>query len=50
MRHFDLHADTLSKCLKNKKSLIHNDFAISVERGLIFDEWVQVFSAFVPDE
>ena len=50
MRHFDLHADTLSKCLKNKKSLIHNDFAISVERGLIFDEWVQVFAAFVPDE
>ncbi len=50
MRHFDLHADTLSKCLKNRKSLIQNDFAISVERGRVFDEWVQVFAAFVPDE
>ena len=50
MRHFDLHADTLSKCLQNRKSLIQNDFAISVQRGLIFDQWVQVFAAFVPDE
>ena len=50
MRHFDLHADTLSKCLKGRKSLVHNDYAISVERGLIFDQWVQAFAVFVPDE
>ena len=50
MRYFDLHADTLSECLQQKKSLINNDLAISVERGLRFNEWVQVFAAFVPDE
>ena len=50
MRHFDLHADTLSKCLKERKSLVHNDLAISVERGLVFDQWVQAFAVFVPDE
>ncbi len=49
MRHFDLHCDTLNRCLKNRQSLLKNDGAISVERGLVFDQWVQVFAAFIHD-
>lgn len=49
MRHFDLHCDTLSKCAAEKTPLMANDFDISVERGQIFDCWVQAFAAFIGD-
>ena len=38
MRHFDLHCDTLSRCRNLKESLLHSEGAISVDRGLIFDQ------------
>ncbi|MEG2597580.1 MAG: membrane dipeptidase, partial [Oscillospiraceae bacterium] len=50
MRHFDLHCDTLARCQKEKSELLQNEFDISLERGQIFDEWVQVFAAFVHDD
>lgn len=49
MRHFDLHCDTLNRCLKGRQNLLQNDYDISVERGLVFDQWVQVFAAFIHD-
>ena len=50
MRHFDLHCDTLNRCLRGRRQLLHNDYDVSVERGLIFDQWVQVFAAFIHDD
>ena len=50
MRHFDLHCDTLSRCVKGKRSILQNEYDISVERGLIFDQWVQVFAACIDDD
>ena len=50
MRHFDLHCDTLSRCRSQKQGLFGNDGALSVERGLIFDQWVQAFAVFIDDE
>lgn len=50
MNHFDLHCDTLSACVAGKQSLLQNDCAISVERGMKFDHWVQVFAAFIHDD
>ncbi len=50
MRHFDLHCDTLCRCRGTHQSLLNSDGAISVERGLIFDRWVQAFAAFIDDE
>lgn len=49
MRHFDLHCDTLSRCAAAKETLLRNEGAVSVERGLIFDCWVQAFAAFIGD-
>lgn len=50
MRHFDLHCDTLSRCRNLKESLLHSEGAISVDRGLIFDQWVQAFAVFIDDD
>ncbi|MGI5893344.1 MAG: dipeptidase [Candidatus Merdivicinus sp.] len=50
MRHFDLHCDTLGRCRGQKQSLMQNDGAVSVDRGLIFDQWVQAFAVFINDE
>lgn len=50
MRHFDLHCDTLNRCLKGRQTILKNDYCVSVERGLIFDQWVQVFAAFIHDD
>ena len=50
MRHFDLHCDTLSRCAAEKASLVDNGFDISLEKGQIFDCWVQAFAAFINDD
>ena len=50
MRHFDLHCDTLSRCVAEKASLVDNGFDISLEKGQIFDCWVQAFAAFINDD
>ena len=50
MGHFDLHCDTLRKCLANRESLMTNSYDVSVERGLFLSPWIQVFAASVPEE
>lgn len=50
MGHFDLHCDTLNRCLCEKESLLENGGAISVKRGLGLGAWIQAFAAFIDDE
>ena len=50
MRHFDLHCDTLSRCRNLKESLLHSEGAISVDRGLIFDQWGQALAVVIDDD
>ena len=50
MRIFDLHCDTLYRAFTEKKSIIRNNFEISVERGSKFDEWIQCMAVWIPDD
>ena len=50
MNHFDLHCDTLGRCLRGRKSILRNDYDLSVERGFLFDKWIQVFAVFLDDD
>ena len=50
MRLFDLHCDTLYRAFKEKKSIISNDFEISVELGAEFNEWIQCMAVWIPDD
>lgn len=51
MRLFDLHCDTLYECAKKKIDLAVNRLQLSVDRGLsVFDDWVQTFAIWIPDE
>ena len=49
MRIFDLHCDTLHECVVRRQELYHNSLAVSLDKGLEFDEWVQTFAIFMPD-
>lgn len=44
---YDLHCDTLSKCLDNNESLFRNQYQLDLERGLKYDKWMQVFACFI---
>ena len=46
---FDLHCDTLSRCIKKSEPIAFADGHISLERGSRFERWGQVFAVFVPD-
>lgn len=50
MRLFDLHCDTLYKAFTEHKSLVSNDCHISLERGELFDKWIQCCAVWIPDE
>lgn len=50
MRLFDLHCDTLYKVFTEKKSLASNDCHISLEKGEMFDKWIQCCAVWIPDE
>lgn len=50
MRLFDLHCDTLYKAYTENKSIISNDFEISLEKGKFLDRWVQCMAVWIPDE
>lgn len=50
MRLFDLHCDTLYRAFTERKSIISNDFEISLECGEEFDEWVQCMAVWIPDD
>lgn len=46
IRYFDMHCDTLSKCVDENKSLIKNDCALDVERLGNFEKAVQFFGCY----
>lgn len=50
MKIFDLHCDTLFEALKENKSLNCADFHISLDKAAKYDEWIQCFAVFIPDE
>lgn len=50
MRFFDLHCDTLYRCLEEDASLCRNNFHISLQKGNAFENWGQCFAAWIPDE
>lgn len=47
---FDLHCDTLKRAIDENKSLFSKDFYIDIEKGLKYENWVQCFAIFIPDE
>lgn len=47
---FDLHCDTLYKALNDGKSIIDNDYHLSVLRGNKYSNWAQCFAVWIPDE
>lgn len=49
MQLFDLHCDTLYKAYTKGKSIIKNDFEISIERAGSFDKWIQCMAVWIPD-
>jgi len=49
MRVFDLHCDTLTRCMQNGEPLARASGHVSLERGGAFERWRQVFAVFVPD-
>mgnify|MGYP000056800652 CR=1 FL=1 len=50
MKVFDLHCDTLYRAVDENKSIIENDFDISILKGLKYEPWAQCFAIFIPDE
>lgn len=50
LRLFDLHCDTLYMCQKDKLDFKINNLQISLEKGLKYHPWVQLFAIWVPDE
>lgn len=50
MRFFDLHCDTLYKCLENNKNFYWNGFEVSLENTSKYDTYVGCFAVWIPDE
>lgn len=50
MRLFDLHCDTLYRAYTENKSIINNDFEISLEKGKFLDKWIQCMAVWIPDD
>lgn len=46
---FDLHCDTVSECLQTGQSLTKNELAVDLQRGKIFQRWIQTFAFWIPD-
>lgn len=49
MRFFDLHCDTLTKCLETGQTLSNNRLHVSFEKAAEFDRWRQCFALWFPD-
>ncbi len=47
---FDLHCDTLSKALDENKQFYENDLHISLKRAQKYDNYIECFAAWIPDE
>lgn len=50
MKYFDLHCDTLCKCVDKEASLDKNNFHIDINRLSCFDKATQVFACFIDDK
>lgn len=50
MRFFDLHCDTLYKCLENDENFYNNEFHISLEKAEKYDKYIGCFAVWIPDE
>ena len=50
MKYFDLHCDTLTKCMNDDTSLYKNDKQNSIEQLLKFETPIQLFAIFTNDE
>jgi len=49
MHVFDLHCDTLTRCVKFGEDLAHATGHVGLARSKCFGAWAQVFAVFVPD-
>ena len=49
MKYFDLHCDTLCKCLDKNASLEKNNFDIDIERLSAFEKATQTFACYIND-
>jgi len=49
MNFFDLHCDTLYRALDENRTLNEPDFHLSVNRGKMFDRWVQAMAIWISD-
>lgn len=49
MKYFDLHCDTATECFEKRLGLYRNNLQLSIERGLNFEEWVQVYAIWMND-
>ncbi|MFU0832506.1 MAG: Peptidase M19 [Oscillospiraceae bacterium] len=50
MKYFDLHCDTITKCYENHLSLKANELNVSLEKGLKYENWAQIFAIWLKDE
>ena len=50
MKYFDLHCDTATECFERKQELYRNELQLSIEKGLGFEKWVQVYAIWMNDE
>lgn len=49
MRFFDLHCDTAYKMYTENKGFCENSFAVSGQKGEIFENWHQTFAIWLPE-
>ena len=50
MNFFDLHCDTLTKALGENKKLYENDLHISLQRTQKYENYIECFAVWIPDE
>jgi len=50
MKLFDLHCDTITELTLKKEDLAYNDLAVSLEKGRLFEQWIQLYAIWMPDD
>ncbi|MGN0518635.1 MAG: dipeptidase [Acutalibacteraceae bacterium] len=50
MRFFDLHCDTLYKCVTVGGNINSNNYEVSFDKSKSFDKWVQCMAVWIPDD
>ena len=49
MKYFDLHADTVYRCLGENLAFDDNALNVTAQKAAVFDEWHQCFPVFIND-